>query len=255
MTEVSMAAAHPERPEVAGPARVPQEAGGRSQLTLADEHVLLLWQVSARAEELLTAAAEGRWPGAELAALAGYAQAEVLRQVSDEEALVFPSAPAQQATVLARDHVRLRSAADMLARAASGEQPMSPGQLAAVVRDFVVQLDRHLRSEEKQLTAGSAARDMPGTAAIGGHRHEWYALTEGPVVDLDALLPGQAVAAVLDRLLRMRRGEEIELQASVDLDPVWRSVSRLSPGAYGFVSLEDGPQRWRMLVSRRSAAG
>jgi uncharacterized protein (DUF2249 family) len=255
MTGASIAAADPEQAERAGLAGVPQQAGGPSQLTLTDEHVLLLWQVSARAEELLTAAAEGRWPGAELAALADYAQAEVLRQVSDEEALVFPSAPAQQATALARDHVRLRSAADMLARAASGEQPMSPGQLAAVVRDFVVQLDRHLRSEEKQLTAGSAARDMPGTAALGGHQHEWYALTEGPVVDLDALLPGETLAAALDRLLRMRRGEQIELQASDELDPVWREVSRLSPGSYGFVSLEDGPRRWRMQITRRSAAG
>lgn len=254
MTGVSVVAADPERAETAVRAAAPQQAGGQSQLTLEDEHVLLLWQVSARAEELLTAAAEGRWPGAELASLAGYAQAEVLRQVSDEEALVFPAAGAQQVTALARDHVRLRSAADMLARAASGEQPMSPGQLAAVVRDFVVQLDRHLRSEEKHLAAGSAARDMPGTAALGGHRHEWYALTEGPVVDLDALLPGETVAATLDRLLRMRRGEQIELQASDDLDPVWREVSRLSPGSYGFVSLEDGPQRWRMQVTRRSTA-
>ncbi len=253
MTGVSIVAADPERAETAGRAGVPQQAGP-SQLTLADEHVLLLWQVSARAEELLTAAAEGRWPDAELAALAGYAQAEVLRQVSDEEALLFPAAPAQQVTALARDHVRLRSAADMLARAASGEQPMSPGQLAVVVRDFVLQLDRHLRSEEKHLAAGSAPRDMPGTAALGGHRHEWYALTEGPVVDPDALLPGEAVVAALDRLLRMRRGEQIELQASDDLDPMWRKVSRFSPGSYGFVSLEDGPERWRMHITRRSAA-
>jgi uncharacterized protein (DUF2249 family) len=255
MTEVSMVAADPERAETADREAEPQQAAGPSQLTLADEHMLLLSQVAARAEELLTAVAEGLWPGAELVALAGYAQAEVLRQVSDEEALIFPAAPAQQVTVLARDHVRLRSAADMLARAASGEQPMSPGQLAVVVRDFVDQLDRHLRSEEKQLAAGSAARDMPGTAALGGHRHEWYALTKGPVVDLDALLPGETLAAAVDRLLRMRRGERIELRASDDLDPVWREVSRLSPGSYGFVSLENGPQRWRMQITRRSAVG
>ena len=31
-------------------------------LTLPGEHVLLLWQVNARAEELLAAAAGGRWP-------------------------------------------------------------------------------------------------------------------------------------------------------------------------------------------------
>jgi hypothetical protein len=42
-------------------------------LTLPGEHVLLLWQVNARAKELLAAAAGGRWPSAELAALTGYA--------------------------------------------------------------------------------------------------------------------------------------------------------------------------------------
>ena len=53
----------------------------------------MLWQVTTSAEKLLTATEHGRWPGAELAALAGYAQAEVLRQVSDEEALLFPLSP------------------------------------------------------------------------------------------------------------------------------------------------------------------
>lgn len=64
--------------------------------------MLLLSQVAARAEELRTAAARGRWPGAELAALAGYARAEVLRQISDEEALMFPAAPVRQAAALAK---------------------------------------------------------------------------------------------------------------------------------------------------------
>ena len=58
----------------------------RPPLTLAEEHMLLLWQVTARAEELLIATAHGRWPAAELTALAGYAKAEVLRQAADEEA-------------------------------------------------------------------------------------------------------------------------------------------------------------------------
>jgi hypothetical protein len=51
----------------------PGSAASAGSSTLADEHVHLLWQVTARAEELLTAAAHGRWPGLELAALAGYA--------------------------------------------------------------------------------------------------------------------------------------------------------------------------------------
>ena len=108
MAEVSMMPRHRQRTGSAG-------LTARPPLTLAEEHVLLLWQVTARAEELLTAAADGRWPGAELAALAGYAQAEVLRQISDEETLLFPAAPVRQAAALARDHARLRSAAELLA--------------------------------------------------------------------------------------------------------------------------------------------
>ncbi|MHB1595508.1 MAG: hemerythrin domain-containing protein [Streptosporangiaceae bacterium] len=151
----------------------------RPPLTLAEEHVLLLWQVAARAEELLTATAHGRWAGAELAALVGYARAEVLRQASDEEMLLFPAAPARKVAGLARDHARLRFAAEVLARAADGEQPMSPEQVAILARDFVVQLEHHLQAEENLLASGPAAQQgVPGTAELGGHRHEWYPLTE-----------------------------------------------------------------------------
>ncbi len=124
MAEVSMMPMHGQRTGSAG-------LTVRPPLTLAEEHVLLLWQVAARAEKLLTAAADGRWPGAELAALAGYAQAEVLRQISDEETV---------------------------------------------------------------------------------------------------------------------------LQAGTGLDPVWQEISKLSPDGHQFTVLQDGPDRWRMQVTRRQAA-
>ena len=232
--------------------------GRPTLLVRAVDGILGTHKVTASAEKLLSATEHGRWPGAELAALAGYAQAEVLRQVSDEEALLFPAVPAQTVAWLARDHVRLRAAAELLARAAAGEQPMSPAQLAAAVRDFVVQLERHLRHEEDLLASGRAPHHVPhhvpGTVHLGGHPHEWYPLTEGPVVDLDALPPDQAVAAAVDRLLRMRRGEQVELQSGTGLDPVWREISELSPGGYRFTVLQDGPARWRMQVTRRQAA-
>jgi uncharacterized protein (DUF2249 family) len=222
-----------------------------TELTLTDEHALLLSQVTARAGYVLTALGNGRQPIAELDALASYARAEVLRQARDEEALMFRAATAQEASGLARDHARLRSATDMLARVAAGEQPLSSGQVAAAARDFVAQLERHLRAEEKLL----ACRDVQGTVALGGHRHEWYPLTEGSRVDLDALPREQAIAAAVDRLLRMRPGEQVELRSGTDLDPVWREVSELSPGRYRFAVLEDGPPRWRMRVTRRAQAG
>jgi hypothetical protein len=223
MTEVSLTQPRGRRTGPAGLA-------ARPSLTLAEEHVLVLWQVTTSADKLLAAAEHGRWPGAELTALAGYARAEVLRQASDEEALLFPAVPAQVAAGLARDHVRLRAAAELLTRAAAGEQPMAPAQLATAVRDFVTQLERHLRNEEDLLASGRAPQDVPATATLGGHPHEWHLLTQGPVVDLDALPAQEPVPAAADRLLRMRRGEQVELRSAAGLSPVWRESSELSPG-------------------------
>lgn len=238
-------------PGYSQPARCTDPPGG-PPLTLADEHMLLLGQVTTRAGELLAAGADGRWPAAELAWLAGYASAEVLRQVSDEEALLFPASPAP-ATRLAQDHARLRAGAVLLARAAAGEQILSPGQLAAAIRDFVDQLEYHMSAEEKLLGSGQALSSVPAIATLGGHPHTWYPLTEGPVIDLDALPAGQAVAAAVDRLLRLHHGEQVELQSGADISPVWRELDQISPGGYQFTVLEDGPERWRMTVTRHQA--
>jgi len=247
MTTVSLAPPDGQQPGPAGLAV-------RSSLTLAEEHMLVLWQVTTSAEKLLSAAEHGRWPGAELMALAGYARAEVLRQASDEEALLFPAVPAQIAAGLARDHVRLREAAELLTRAAAGEQPMTPAQLAAVVRGFVTQLQRHLRNEEGLLASGHGPQGVPATVTLGGHPHEWYLLTEGPVVDLDELPSEETVDAAVDRLLRMRRGEQVELQSATRLDQVRLELSDLTPDGYQFSVVEDGPDRWRMQVTRRRTA-
>ena len=247
MTEVDQVARSGQPTEFAG-------LTARPPLTLAEEHVLLLWQVTASAEKLLTATEHGRWPGAELAALAGYAQAEVLRQVSDEEALLFPAVPAQTAAGLARDHVRLRAAAELLARAAAGDQPMSPAQLAAAVRDFVVQLERHLRNEDDLLAPGRAA----GRA--------WHRAPRRP--------PARVVPAHRGARGRPRRappgpsGRRGRRPAAADAPRrAGRTAVRHQPGpgvagarrssaraATGSPSLQDGPARWRMQVTRRQAA-
>jgi uncharacterized protein (DUF2249 family) len=112
-----------------------------------------------------------------------------------------------------------------------------------------------LNAEEELLASERAPHSVPATAALGSHPHAWYTLTEGPVIDLDALSQDQAVAAAVDRLLRLRRGEQVELQSSTDISPVWREMDQLSPGGYWFVSLQDGPDRWRMRVTRRHTTG
>lgn len=150
MTEVSLTSGHEQHPG-------PPGLAGRRPLTLAEEHVLWLWQVTARPGKLLAETAHARQPAAELA---GYTRAGVLRQASDEEPLLFPAARSDEVAGLARDHIRLRSAAELLVRAAAGQQPMSPARVAAAVRDFVAQLERHLRAEEELL----ASRGVPGTS-------------------------------------------------------------------------------------------
>ena len=130
---------------------------------------------------------------------------------------------------------------------------MAPAQLAAAVRDFVTQLERHLRNEEGLLASGRGAHGVPATVTLGGRPHEWYLLTDGPVAELDKLPPGQAVAAAADRLLRMGRGEQVELRSGNPLDQVWREITELCPGGYQFTILQDGPARWRMHVTRRQA--
>jgi uncharacterized protein (DUF2249 family) len=185
--------------------------------------------------------------------LVGYLRAEVLGQDADEERLLFPAGAPAGVSRLARDHARLRATIETLERVAAGESTWSPAQLAAATRDLLHQLERHFHAGQALLAAASTPGKVPATSMLGGHPHEWYPLTEGPVIDLDALPAGQAVDAAVHRLLRLRRGERVELHAATDPHLVWRQLDVLSPGGYGFAYLQDGPDRWRMQVTRRLA--
>jgi uncharacterized protein (DUF2249 family) len=221
---------------------------------LADEHAQLLQQVAVRAEDLIAAASEGRWPSRELEALLGYLRVEILRQVTDEEMLLFPARGATTGLDrLGRDHVRLRAGVEALERAA-GDGKRSPAMLVTAVRDFLRQLEDHLVAEEAVLAGPGRPDGTPATTALGARPHEWYPLTEGPVIDLEALPPEQAVAATTERLLRLRRGEDVELRSDNDPFAVWQQIDELAPLRYGFVYLEDGPDHWRVQVTRRAQA-
>lgn len=235
------------------PHRTPAATPGGPPLTLADEHALLLSQVTIRAKDLFAVTAEDRWPARELQVLLGYLRAEVLGQDADEERLLFPTGTSPGISGLAREHARLRAAIETLERVAHGESTWSPAELAAATQDLLHQLERHFRAGEAQLAAAGAPGKVPATTVLGGHPHEWYPLTEGPVIDLDALPAGQAVGAAIHRLLRLGRGEHVELQAGADPYLVWEQLDELIPGGYGFVYLQDGPDRWRMQVTRRLA--
>ena len=214
-------------------------------LTLAEEHGLLLRQVAVRAEELLAVTADGGWPARELQALLTYMRVEVLRQAADEERLLFPSYGSSAA---------LDRLTEILAAAATDEGPHIPADLAATTRDLLAHLERHLDSEEAVLAANRAPGEAPGTTVVTRRPHAWFALSEGGVIDLDPLPAGQLVDAVVDRLVRLRSGERVELHSSRDPYAVWQRMDRACPGDYGFDYLHDGPDRWRVQVTRRPAA-
>lgn len=221
---------------------------------LADEHAQLLQQVAVRAEALIAAASEGRWPSRELEALLGYLRVEILRQVTDEEMLLFPARGATTGLDrLGRDHARLRAGVEALEHAA-GDGKRSRAILVTAASDFLRQLEDHLAAEEALLAGPGRPGSAPATTALGARPHEWYTLTEGPVIDLDALPPEQAVSAIAERLLRLRRGEEVELRSASDPFAVWQRMDELAPRRYGFAYLEDGPDHWRVQVTRRAQA-
>jgi hypothetical protein len=116
---------------------------------------------------------------------------------------------------------------------------------------LLIRLDNHIRAEQDLLTTHDEA---PSTASLGSRPHAWYDLIEGPVINL-AELPGPlGVDAVLGRLLRLRHGEQVELWASTDPAPFWRRLAMADPGGYGFSYLAQGPEQWRVQITRRPAS-
>lgn len=219
---------------------------------LAQEHRQLLRQATVRARELMAAMQASRWPAAELEALLDYLRAEIIRQAVEEEILLFPACGDESGLGrLARDHARFRAGVEALELAAR-DGGGSAAALATTIRDLLRQLEAHLAVEETVLGACSGrGRGVPATTTLGAHPHEWFQLTEGRTIDLDALPADQAADAAADRLLRLGRGEQVELRASRDPVAIWQRIGELAPGDYGFAYLEDGPDHWRVLVSRR----
>jgi uncharacterized protein (DUF2249 family) len=90
-------------------------------------------------------------------------------------------------------------------------------------------------------------------ATLGARPHEWYAVTEGPVVDLD-LLPGeQGLDAALARLMRLDRLEQVEVRSGHDPSALCGRLLATDPGGYGIEYLDRGPATWRVQITRRAA--
>lgn len=222
-----------------------------SATSLPAEHAVLRKGVTVRAEAVIHEAEQGAWPARKLVALVNYLQLELLRQIADEEWLLFRDAR-QETDALARlrnQHLELRLGVEALTQAAVRGGQLTPAQLAAATRDLLAHIDAHLTAEETVLAAADTT--APGTASLGSQPHEWYSLLEGPVIDLDRLPGSQGADAALHRLLQLRSGERVQLQASADPSPLWRRLWLADPGGYGVTHLEQGPPRWRVEIVRR----
>lgn len=226
---------------------------GQDKTSLKDEHALMLREVMARAQIVTSATDEDRWPQSELRELLNYLHLEVLRQLVDEEWLLFRVVrhANDELARLRSDHLALRLAIETLDQAAATEgrtEVWPPQKLSAVTRDLLSQLEQHLAAEDQLAIMGDAA---PATVSFGAQPHEWYALTEGPVVDLDKL-PGELGAdAALGRLVRLEHGEKVEVRASVDPSPLWQRLLTGDPGGYEVTYQERGPDLWRIELMRR----
>lgn len=229
-----------------------QGPSGSESSTLKHEHALLMREVTTRAQALLADADEGRWPQTQLRELLNYLHLEVLRQLVDEEWLLFRvirHAPDELAR-LRHDHLELRLAIEILDQAAAtggSAEGLSAQQLSATTRDLLAQLESHLAAEDELAIVGEAA---PATASFGAQPHEWYALTEGSVVDLDKLPGEKGADAALARLLRLEHREQVEISSSGDPSPLWHRLVAVDPGGYGIEYLERGPDHWRVEITR-----
>jgi uncharacterized protein (DUF2249 family) len=226
------------------------ESTAHAPLTLSGEHALLLGQVTARVDATVREIENGRWPTNELRELVNYLHLEVLRQIVDEEWLLFRTSRSTPEGLdrLRRDHLELRLTIDLLTHATMSRE-LSPTQVVATIDHLLTQLTDHMAAEERLL--GAAGAEVPAVETVGSQPHEWYDLTEGPVIDLDKLPGQQGADAALARLTRLRRGEKVELQASIDPGPLWQRLVRTDPGGYGVTYLENGPRRWRVQLVNR----
>lgn len=176
--------------------------------TLSGEHAILMRDVEHRAAPVLALLGTRTWPHAELGVLASFLRTTVLRQVSDEEALLYPrDASAPPFAELSADHVRLHILTTQLEAAYA--QPCSRPDLRALVDDLLNTLREHLSEEQGVLaTLANADVAVPSAAGLAATRHGWTSLEDGPVrIRLDAIPEAQATDMCIERLLRLRPGQ------------------------------------------------
>jgi hypothetical protein len=225
-----------------------------SDSTLAGEHALLMRDVTRRAESVLALLDARAWPHAELGTLTAFLRSVVLRQVSDEEVLLFPhDATAAPFAELCAEHVRLHTLTAQLERVLA--DPCPPHELRALITDLLGTLHRHLLDEQAVLAAlPDAPADVPSAAALAAGDRAWPAVDDGPVlIPLDTLPAEQAMRLCIERLLRLAPGQSAEIRSADGrtVSDVCRWLHTFDAARYGFVHVELGREHL-LQVTRRS---
>ena len=222
---------------------------------LADEHAVLLHEVRMREQAVRAALGSGRWPDGEIDGLVAYLRYEVLDQAANEELLLFPLTPeglaGSRVHGLVEDHVHLRDVTDQLAAAGSADgESGDPEALVELLDDLEEFLDRHMRTEQAVLA--TATSDGVESFRHPFRCHLWFPLTEGSEIDLDVLPRAFAHRAALERFARLRPGERLLVRSGCELESLWNVLASGHPGEFGWAYLEEGPEQWRVEVTRRA---
>jgi len=224
--------------------------------TLAGEHALLLRDVRRRAAPVLALLETDSWPHAQLRMLTGFLRTAVLRQASDEEALLFPNGASAPFAELTTEHVQLHTLADQLDRADATS--CSVAELRALIDQLLRVLAHHLVQERALLQAlPERTGPVPSAADLVAGTQTWLPCDDGPVqILLDALPRERATQICLERLLRLRPGQVAEIHSSHDLDlqRLCRWVHAFDSAGYGLARVPAGPAGSALQVTRRHAA-
>jgi len=208
---------------------------------LTDDHSVLLWQTCAYADDLTDAVHLGYRLTPAHDAMLRFLHYRLLPYLATEERQLPPTRlrDGHMLRLLLTDHERLRDDVDNI------ESSRTRQLLALATAALVDRLARHVRREERWVKAASSC-EAPTDAA------DWaLPLLLGDDIDLDAVPADQRDRLLRQRLGWMRPGDVVHLESTRELHEMWRRHHISSPHSHIWVYEQDGPEFWRVRVTRR----
>jgi hypothetical protein len=223
--------------------------------TLAGEHALLLRDVRRRAAAVIALLDAHTWPGDELGTLVAFLRAEVFRQASDEETLLYPGdATTGPFAELSADHALLYTLSARLEEFRARPCPLT--KLRATVEELLTTLRRHLLDEQAVLaTLAGTETPVPAASKVVSGEERWPAGGTSPVrIRLDSMPPQQAARLCIERLLRLKPGQQAEVSTRDDeqAQRVCRWLHGFDSDRFGLSHGRSGDGHSLLYVSRRT---